>query len=165
MHDAAMRGPAAHRQGREVRTDRHLGKGTVRREAPVGAVAPADLAHYLKVWGLGDTHALNRLSIAAAESALKDQDNIRLVNKRVAEEREKWNAFLDKSGLQHTASGANFVFFDTKKPYDDVRKKLEEAGILIGRKFEPYSTWIRISIGLPEENAIVRSIIGQVVSH
>jgi histidinol-phosphate aminotransferase len=129
------------------------------------AVAPADLAHYLKVRGLGDTHALNRLSIAAAESALKDQDNIRLVNKRVAEEREKWNAFLDKSGLQHTASGANFVFFDTKKPYDDVRKKLEEAGILIGRKFEPYSTWIRISIGLPEENAIVRSIIGQVVSH
>lgn len=129
------------------------------------AVAPIDLAHYLKARGLGDTHALNRLSIVAAEAALKDQDNIRLVNKRVAEERGKWNAFLDKSGLQHTASEANFVFFDTRKTYEDVRKKLEDAGILIGRKFEPYNTWIRVSIGLPEDNIKVRSVIGQIVSH
>jgi len=129
------------------------------------AIAPTELAHYLKAQGLGDTHALNRLSIAAAEAALKDQDNIQLVNKLVAEERGKWNVFLDNLGLLHTASSADFVFFDTKKPYDEVRKKLEEAGIIIGRKFEPYKTWIRVSIGLPEDNARVRSVISEIESH
>jgi len=129
------------------------------------AIAPTDLAHSLKAQGLGDTHALNRLSIVAAEAALKDQENIQYVNKVVAAERDKWNVFLDKSGLQHTASNANFVFFDTKVPYEEVRKKLEEAGILIGREFKPYTTWIRISIGLPEDNAQVRSVIQEIISN
>jgi len=129
------------------------------------AIAPTDLAHYLKAHGLGDTHALNRLSIVAAEAALKDQVSIHYVNKLVAEEREKWNVFLDKSGIQHTASSANFVFFDTKIPYDEVRKKLEETDIIIGREFKPYNTWIRISIGLPEDNAKVRSVIQEIVSN
>jgi len=129
------------------------------------AIAPPDLAHYLKASGLGDAHALNRLSIAATEAALKDQEHITLVNKLVAQERGKWNAFLDKAGLQHTVSAANFVFFDTKKPYAEVQKKLEEAGIIIGREFEPYNTWVRISIGLPEDNAKVQSVIREITSH
>jgi len=129
------------------------------------AVGPADLVQYLKAKGLGDTHSLNRLSIVAAEAALKDQEHIRLVNKLVAQERVKWNSFLDKSGLQHTASNANFVFFDIRKPYADVQKKLATAGIIIGRAFEPYSTWIRISIGQPDDNAKVQAAILEIISH
>ena len=153
------------REGDQVIVFRTLAKAYGLAGLSIGyAVAPTDLARYLKARGLGDTHALNRLSIIAAEAALTDRENIQLVNKLVADERGKWNDFLDKSGLQHTASEANFVFFDTKKPYEEVRKKLGEAGIIIGREFEPYHTWIRVSIGLPEDNARVRSVIRQIVN-
>ena len=127
------------------------------------AVAPKELALYLKAKGLGDTHALNRLSVVATEVAIKDLKNIARVNKFVTQEREKWDIFLDKLGLQHTASKANFVFFDTKKPYAEVQKRLAAAGILIGREFTPYNTWVRISIGLPEENAKVQAVIKEIV--
>lgn len=127
------------------------------------AVAPVELAHYLKAQGLGDTHALNRLSIVASEAALKDQGHILQLNQTVAKEREKWNVFLDKSGLKHTDSKANFVFFDIGRPYDEVQKKLADAGIIIGRTFAPYNTWIRISIGLPEDNAKAQEAIHRII--
>ncbi len=127
------------------------------------AVAPKELALYLKTKGLGDTHALNRLSVVATEVAIKNQENIAQVNKLVTLEREKWHVFLDELGLQHTASKANFVFFDTKKPYAEIQKRLAAAGILIGREFTPYNTWVRISIGLPEENTKVQAVIKEIV--
>ncbi len=127
------------------------------------AIAPKELAFYLKAKGLGDTHALNRLSVVATEVALKDQGNITRVNRLVTLEREKWHSFLDELGLQHTASKANFVFFDTKKPYSEVQKRLEAASILIGREFAPFNTWVRISIGLPEENTKVQEVIKEIV--
>ena len=127
------------------------------------AVAPKELAKKLKAQGLGETHALNRLSIIAAKAALQDQEHIAFVNRAVTKEREKWNAFLDKLGLRYTASSANFVFFDTGKPYEEVQQKLAEAGIIIGRIFEPYNTWVRISIGLPEDNEYVQEIIRKII--
>lgn len=118
------------------------------------AIAPVELAKRLKAKGLGDTHALNRLSIVAAKAALSDRSNLAHVNKVVTEERDKWHTFLDSLGVEHSASEANFVFFDLKKPYEEVRQALLDKGVVIGRSFAfPYDTWIRISIGLPEDNA------------
>lgn len=127
------------------------------------AVAPKPLAQYLRGKGLGDTLALNRLSIAAAEAALKDQPYIAWVNQQVRQERNKWHAVLDGLGLRHTASTANFVFFDSGRPHAEVQKKLEQAGVIIGRSFAPYDTWIRITIGTPEENARAQAAIRTIV--
>ena len=124
------------------------------------AIAPVELAKRLKAKGLGDTHALNRLSIVAAKATLNDRENLARVTKIIAEERNKWHAFLDERGLTHSASQANFVFFDVKKPYEEVRQALLNKGIEIGRSYAPaYSTWIRITIGLPEDNAKVQAAV------
>lgn len=123
------------------------------------AIAPKPLAQYLRGKGLGDTLALNRLSIAACEAALKDQTYIAWVNQQVGRERNKWHAVLDGLGLRHTASTANFVFFDSGRPHAEVQEKLRQAGIIIGRSFAPYDTWIRITIGTPEENARAQAAI------
>lgn len=128
------------------------------------AVAPKALAAYLKGQGLGGLHDLNRLSISAALASLKDESYLPEIHQHITQERKKWTDFLDKQGLQHTNSAANFVFFDTKKPYDVVAGKLKAQGIVIGRAFEPYSTWIRITIGLPEENLKVRGAISQIIN-
>ncbi len=123
------------------------------------AVAPKAIAAYLKQQGLGGLHDLNRLSIAAAEASLADQSYIQRINQLVTGERNKWNHVLDELKLKHTGSEANFVYFDTKKPYAIVESKFKQAGITIGRVFPPYDTWIRISIGLPEENAKAQAVI------
>jgi histidinol-phosphate aminotransferase len=127
------------------------------------AIAPKALAQDFMAGGWVGIQALNRLSLAAAEAALKDQVYVSRVNQLVTRERNRWHAFLDELGLQHTASMANFVFFDAKKPHADVRDRLKRAGIIVGRSFEPYNTWIRVTIGQPEENAKVQSVIQEIV--
>lgn len=127
------------------------------------AIAPKALAQYLREKGLGDTLALNRLSIAACEAALQDQEYVAWVNNLVGQERSKWHTVLDSLGLRHTASTANFVFFDTGKPHGEVQEKMKQAGIIIGRAFEPYNTWIRITIGTPAENARAQAVIREIV--
>jgi histidinol-phosphate aminotransferase len=124
------------------------------------AIAPVELAKRLKAKGLGETHALNRLSIVAAKATLNDREQLARVTEMIREERNKWHVFLDELGLTHSASQANFVFFDVKKPYEEVRQALLAKGIEIGRSYAPdYSTWIRITIGLPEDNAKVQAAV------
>jgi histidinol-phosphate aminotransferase len=127
------------------------------------AIAPKALAQDFIAGGWSDINALNRLSLAAAEAALKDQEYISWVNEQVTRERNKWHSFLDELSLRHTASRANFVFFDAGMPHAEVQDRLKRAGIIIGRSFEPYNTWVRITIGLPEENAKVQSVIREIV--
>jgi histidinol-phosphate aminotransferase len=39
------------------------------------------------------------------------------------------------------------------------RQRLTQGGIEIGRAFPPLDHWVRISIGLPQENALARDAI------
>ncbi|KAA6338693.1 Histidinol-phosphate aminotransferase [termite gut metagenome] len=124
------------------------------------AIAPKKLAKHLRAKGLGDTHALNRLAIVAARAALTNRADATRVAKITADERNKWHAFLDEQGFRHSTSEANFIFFDIKKPYAEVYQQLKEKGIIIGPSYAPaYDTWLRISIGQPEDNAKVREVI------
>jgi histidinol-phosphate aminotransferase len=50
-----------------------------------------------------------------------------------------------------TESQANFVFFDAGRP--QAAKASATEGVLVGRTFAPYVTWLRITIGFPGENA------------
>jgi len=128
------------------------------------AVASKKVAAYLKEQGLGDPHELNSLSLAAAKVALKDQEFIRQVHTQVSAEREKWHTLLDSLHLERTQSQGNFVYFNTKRPYDEVAAHLRKQGIVIGRVFEPYDTWVRITIGLPDENDQARQAIRNLIS-
>jgi len=127
------------------------------------AVAPKKLADYLKKQGLGGVHDLNRISVAAVSASLADTAYIKTVHDQVAAERNTWIRILDELHLKHTESQANFVFFDIKKPYDEVATRFKQEGIIIARSFAPYSTWIRISIGLPEENRKAQALLRQFI--
>jgi histidinol-phosphate aminotransferase len=71
--------------------------------------------------------------------------------KKNAEGRATMTAALKALGYQVTDSHTNFVFFDSKRPTPDMQKRFEQRGWLVGRAFPPYNTWVRISIGTPEE--------------
>lgn len=125
------------------------------------AVAPRPIADYLRTQGIGGTLELNRLAIAAASASLRDEKYLGDVNDAVAKERERWNAVLDELGLPYTPSQANFIYFDSGRPQAEVAAALKANGVIVGRAFPPYDTWVRITIGLPEENTRVQDALRQ----
>ena len=58
---------------------------------------------------------------------------------------------FDELGLRYIKSNANFVFFETGIDNETFRASMRQANIMVGRMFQPYPTWARVSIAKPEE--------------
>lgn len=128
------------------------------------AIAPPALARELAARGVGSAHSLNQLSVAAAAASLEDAAHLAQVRTQVAAERGEWLALLDRLGLDHAEPAGNFVFFDGGRPHAELAAALLERGVRIGRAFPPYDRWLRISIGIPAENAIARRALAEVLA-
>lgn len=126
------------------------------------AVAPRPLAEYLRKQGLGFPRDQNRLALTAASASLRDTAHIVRVHDAVTAERVKWHAVLDALKLRHTDSQANFIYFDAGRPQTEVAKALLADGVMVARAFAPHATWVRITIGLPEENARAQAALRRI---
>jgi histidinol-phosphate aminotransferase len=51
------------------------------------------------------------------------------------------------------------VFFESERRYDEVAAAFLGEGVQIGRSFPPLDRWIRISIGMPEENTLAIGVL------
>ncbi len=132
---------------------------------PMGyTLGPRPLIEALKQQGLGDAEGLGRVNLAAASAALSDDDHVVRVRDAVTAERTKWHAVLDGLALRHTRSDANFVFFDSGHPHAEIAARLRRQGVMVARAFPPYDTWVRITIGLPEENAMAQRALRAALS-
>ena len=127
------------------------------------AVAPSGVVASLRRIGIGEVHTLNRLAIVAADASLHDARYIAATRAKVIAEREKWNSLLDHLKIRHADSRGNFVFFETGRPHSEIAAALLAQGIEIARAFSPLDHWVRISIGLPEENALARDAIAKLL--
>jgi histidinol-phosphate aminotransferase len=124
---------------------------------PIGySIVPRALGDALRKEGLGDAEGLGRLNLAAASAALADHHHIQQVQATVASERDHWHSVLAELKLPHTRSQASFVFFDAGRPQPEVASAFREHGIEVGRAFPPYTSWVRITIGTPEQNRSVQ---------
>jgi histidinol-phosphate aminotransferase len=123
------------------------------------AIGPKPLVAALKRKGVGAPHSLDRLALAAGTAALRDQAQVARVSAAVAREREIWRGVLDGLGWRQTATQANFVFFQADRPQAELARALAERGVDIGRAHPPLTDWTRISIGRPEENVRVQTIL------
>jgi histidinol-phosphate aminotransferase len=120
---------------------------------PIGyTLTPAPVAAALRKQGAGNAEALGRLNIAAASAALADTAQVAHTREAVTREREIWITVLRDLKLPHTATRANFVFFDAGQPQSQLAQALSACGVDIGRPHPPYTNWVRITIGLPKEN-------------
>jgi histidinol-phosphate aminotransferase len=127
------------------------------------ALAPKPLAVSLKRAGIGTPATLTRPALVAAAASLRDDDYVANTRAMVRIEREKWHLLFDGLKLRHTDARGNFVFFETGRPHREVATALLAKGIDIGRAHPPLDRWARISIGLPEENAIARAAIAELL--
>jgi histidinol-phosphate aminotransferase len=126
-------------------------------------LAPKQLAASLKRTGMGAFFGLNRLSLLAATASLNDASYIAPIRDKVGAEREAWHALFREHNVRYANSVGNFVFFDAGRPQQTVAAALAHQGIAIGRAQPPLDTWVRISIGLPEENAIARKAVVEIL--
>jgi len=148
------------RSGANVIVFRTFGKIYALAGLPMGyAVAPKAVANSLKGNGLGAAHTLNRLALAAAAASLRDPGYVDRIRSKVIEERQKWHGLLDTIGRRRSDSRGNFVFFETGQSHGVSAAQFINEGIEIARAFAPFDHWVRISIGLPAENARARDAI------
>ena len=123
------------------------------------AVVPLKRVQPLRKQGLGFYRSLSSLGVAAASASLRDENFVAQVRNTVSAERRLWHTLLDQMKARYADSRGNFVFFETKRPHKEVAEVLLREGVEIGRSFEPYDQWVRISIGLPNENALAREAV------
>jgi histidinol-phosphate aminotransferase len=93
----------------------------------------------------------NNTGMDAAIASYKDSDFLQSTRAAILADRTRVHAAIDARGLPRTDAQGNFVFFDTKMPIQQFRDRMLAQGIKVGRPFEGYPTWSRVSIGRREE--------------
>lgn len=101
---------------------------------------------------------LSRPTLFAAIEALKNPEFVTENIKKIISEKARIEEELKKTGIEVFPGSANFILIKSKVP--DFEKKLMDSGILIKNLSEEWlNGFYRISIGLPEENDILLSIM------
>lgn len=106
-----------------------------------------------------------QLSLAAARAALGDEEFVAQSRQRNAEARAAFYAALDRLGLAAIpGSQTNFVTFDPKGAAERVAGRLQRDHRIGVRVFRFLGrSWIRASLGTPEEMARLVTALEQVV--
>jgi histidinol-phosphate aminotransferase len=129
------------------------------------------LRTFSKIYGLAGLRAgaafaqpetLNRLSrfsqgimphtgMAAAMASLQDSNLIPTRRKIIADTRAQTFKFLDKHNFSYVPSVSNKFMVDVKQPGERVAAAMRKEKIFVGRTWPSWPTYVRVSIGTPEE--------------
>jgi len=88
----------------------------------------------------------------AAKAALADDAHLRASVEATVAERESLTKALQSAGFQVAPSQANFVLVDLRRPGRSVYEALLREGVIVRSMSEPLQSWIRVTVGKPEEN-------------
>jgi len=88
----------------------------------------------------------------AAEAALADDAYLRASVEATVRDRVKLAQALEVAGLRVAPSQANFLLVDVQRPGRTVYEALLREGVIVRAMPEPLRSWIRVTIGKPEEN-------------
>ncbi|MEA1898855.1 MAG: aminotransferase class I/II-fold pyridoxal phosphate-dependent enzyme [Bacteroidota bacterium] len=104
---------------------------------------------------------LSRSTMFAAIEALKNPEYMTINVNNILSEKARVEKELTKIGIQVFPGSTNFVLIKSKLP--DFGKKLMNSGIIVKDLSEEWiDSYYRISIGLPEENDALLSIIKKI---
>ncbi len=116
------------------------------------SVSSSNIADYLN--RVRQPFNVNSLALAAAETALEDDEHLAKCLRINKDEKERLYKYFISHGYDFIESFANFVSFDCKDSSNEVFKRLLPKGV-ITRSMDIYKmpNHLRVSIGLPEENS------------
>lgn len=108
---------------------------------------------------------VNSLALAAAAAALDDADFLDKTLATVHDGLDYLYAELSRRGLRCFPTQANFFLMDVVRPADDVFQALLRNGVIVrSMRSYGYPTYIRVSVGLPEENRRFLKALDKVLS-
>jgi histidinol-phosphate aminotransferase len=93
----------------------------------------------------------NAAVLPAAIASLADPEVVPLNKKRLNDTRKWVTAELAKDGHRMIPSEANFFMVDIGGDVAPVIEAFRQRKIMVGRKFPSMGTWLRVSVGKPEE--------------
>jgi histidinol-phosphate aminotransferase len=94
---------------------------------------------------------VNIVGARAASAALKDAAFLQLSVERTLNDRQEFFNEAQGRQLKPLDSHTNFFLMDVGRPAKDVIEHFRRHDILIGREFPEMNTYIRVTLGLPEE--------------
>ena len=99
----------------------------------------------------GGEDNINAIATQAAFAALDDAEGLADAVERNANDRQEFFNQAMARALKPIDSHTNFVMMDTLHPAKEVIEHFRKNNILIRRQFPPMDTYIRVSLGRPEE--------------
>jgi histidinol-phosphate aminotransferase len=108
---------------------------------------------------------INSLAQAAVVAALQDGEHLEKIKRLTWEGLDYYYAELDRLGLRYWKSQGNFVLFDCGRDAGTVFQDLLKQGVIL-RPVKPYGfpDYLRMSVGLPEENRAAIAALGKVLA-
>lgn len=103
-----------------------------------------------KIRGFGNNF-MPSTSMAGAIASYKVKGLVAERRKIVKDTREDVFAFLDKHNFHYVPSVSNKFMIDVKRPGRDVTMALRKENVYIGRSWPVWPTYVRVSVGTPEE--------------
>jgi histidinol-phosphate aminotransferase len=112
---------------------------------------PSELVDYLNRIRL--PFNVNRLAQVAGQAALRDRDFLARTKELVWSGRDYLSGELKRLGLAFIPTQANFLLIRTGRPGREVYQEMLKYGVII-RAMDGYGfpDYIRVNVGLPEEN-------------
>jgi len=136
-------------EGRRVIVARTFSKIAALAGMRIGfAIAPPDMIQEMGPFALSSISALAKYG---AVTALKDsvyENKTRALNKQL---RDRTTSELASYGYEVIPSDANFFMVNIKTDMGPIQTKFQDKGVLVGRRFSPMDTWLRVSVGNDDE--------------
>ena len=107
---------------------------------------------------------VNRIALAGACAAMRDQNYLEMVLDTVSRERQRLSVALQNLGLRVYPSAANFLLARTDEPSETVSIKLAERRVLVQALLWPDDNGsLRITIGSAADNNSFLGILSDIV--
>jgi histidinol-phosphate aminotransferase len=113
------------------------------------AVASPQVVQQMRKFSTADS--VNAIVTQAAQAALSDTEGLKVAIERNFNDRQEFFNQAMARMVKPIDSHANFVMTNVQHPAEPVIEHFRKHGVLIGRAFPPMDTYIRVSLGLPDE--------------
>lgn len=94
---------------------------------------------------------INALGAVAASAAIKDFSFRQYCVNSNIKSRQIVTKTLDSLNLKYAPSHGNFIFHEISGQFDDFVNNMKLQNIIVGRKFNRYDNFCRVTLGTPEQ--------------
>jgi len=112
------------------------------------AIARSDIIKQLESFRMS---ILNLPGLKAATASYQDLAFQEFSRKKIQAGLKITTDLLDELKLDYARSWGNFILFDTGGSVREFSAAMRQDGIMIGRSYAPYKSWVRVSMGTIED--------------